>query len=645
MQRFWHVMKRTRTVSNPTNMLFFDTETLSEIEDGKPNVQIHKLWFGFAMAYRREGLEHTRYKEIYFKDTKTFWNFVLTRLDKKRPLWIFAHNMPFDLTIVDAWLSGDFYNIKVDLPVLDDPPIILLCSHSLGKLAFVDTFNYWKVGIADIGKNVGMDKLVMPDHHLYNEQWKQYCRRDVEIISAAIDNLIVWLESNDLGSMKYTTPSIAMSVYKHRFMPIDTILVHNDEKALELERGAYHGGLVMPYFIGEVNKTLYKFDVNSLYPAVMKKQYPVRLIQQFHKCNPDLLRKYLDGKGAVALVSIKTDDDPYPVVWGNKLIEAIGTFTVPLCGEELINALDKGHVTAVYRTQIYDMEDIFSSYVDYFWEMRKETLKLGDDMGNIFAKLMLNSLYGKFGQQSHVWVNLNPNSLEATYAVYGKEMPSIYKKMASFPIWDIGVHRWKPLGLPEELTIRALPDNVEFKVVRGEHHESSPIIAAYVTAYGRAFMRNLRSIAGKRHSFYTDTDSLITDSQGRQNLSSAGFINPVELGMLKLEGESGKTIIYGPKDYVFGENVVIKGVRKNATRKCLHCKTDNHVSLQTCVNCNRILSSNTFYQTQFEGLKSVLRRSPEPFIRISQVAKTLSRKFTKGTVRADGWVDFLRLNL
>jgi hypothetical protein len=136
-------------------------------------------------------------------------------------------------------------------------------------------------------------------------------------------------------------------------------------------------------------------------------------------------------------------------------------------------------------------------------------------------------------------------------------------------------------------------------------------------------MRTLREIAGVHNVYYTDTDSLFVNEKGSTRLRSDGWVNDHTLGSLKLEGVEDSVIIRGPKDYKFGVSETIKGIRKNATQ----------------------IDENTYQQIQFEGLKSVLRRKPEPYITISQVTKTLSRVVTKGVVRKDGWVDYIRLDL
>jgi len=98
-------------------------------------------------------------------------------------------------------------------------------------------------------------------------------------------------------------------------------------------------------------------------------------------------------------------------------------------------------------------------------------------------------------------------------------------------------------------------------------------------------------------------------------------INPAKIGYLKHEGDYRECSFFGPKDYSVDGKTVLKGIRQDAFN----------------------LGNGEYMQNQFEGLKSVLRRNPEPFIEIAWVNKLNRRIFTNGTVGTDGWVKPFRL--
>jgi DNA polymerase elongation subunit (family B) len=265
---------------------------------------------------------------------------------------------------------------------------------------------------------------------------------------------------------------------------------------------------------------------------------------------------------------------------------------------------------------------IFSEYVQYFYSLRIQYKADKNTIGDKFAKMMLNSLYGKFGQRSSEWVELNADTLLGVYAIHKLPLPGCYENVKGLPRIGHGAIRWQPIGLPHPVTIRRFGGRLEIKCDRGEHWESSPIIAANITALARTRLRYLIGKAGKGNVFYCDTDSLFVNRRGFDKLRRIGEIDSKILGKLKLEDESICTEIRCPKDYTFAGNIVIKGIRKNAIP----------------------IGPAKYRQQSFEGIKSVLRRNGEKYIRIGWIEKQLSRTYSKGIVRPNGWVDFIELN-
>ena len=638
-------MTPIKQIQYPTNLLFFDTETKAHKLKRKPKSEFHKFWFGHVLAYRREANIRTRIIDQPIKSVDAFWKLIINRLDPKRPLWCFAHNIIFDLTILDCWQRADEYGIEIDMPVLDDPPVIICCSHERGKVNFIDTFNYWKCSVSDIGVSLGTPKLKLPKSPELSPKWLAYCRQDVHILGRAIDQLIRWLSDNDLGPLSYTIASIALNTYKHRFMPTNTIHIHDNDQLLSLERRAYHGGLTHSYFLGAVSGPIYKLDVNSLYPSVMLNNYPVQPISSPHVSTKRELLRAMHDHGAVAECVIDTNDHPYPVHDGHRLLEAVGHYRTVLCGQELYDALENDHVYSLGRVQLYELADIFSKYVNYFWTKRLEYKAANNGVGSMFCKYLLNSLYGKFGQRSTIWVDLNYDMLTSLYQQQGLEIPSDYDNENCLPDFSFGINHWQPLNYPEPLTLRFINGSLQIKQVQGDHHESSPIIAAYVTSYARSQMRGLRQISGEKNSFYTDTDSLFVNQRGFDNLQRKKQISSDRLGKLKLEEILTKLTIFGPKDYVTNNARVIKGIRKDAVPLCPAC-LEPLSKRQYCNTCKKpYINVTTFQQIQFEKVKSILRREPLPYIEIKQIVKTLSRKYNKGTVSPSGWTNYPRLGL
>lgn len=617
-----HVMKQRKTGSHPSNFMFFDTETkdISKVKD--KDKEYHALWFGVAWCMRYEGGKPTRNLVKRFNTKEGFYEILESRLDNKRPLYVFAHNLGFDLTSVDFWIQADERGYECNYCILENPPLFLSYTVNKCKVVFLDTFNFWKTGVAEMGSSLKMEKLSMPDINAPYKEWTEYCKRDVEILVNQVVGLIDFLSENNLGSFSISAPSLAMNTFKRCFMKHE-VLLHDRSAVLLLERQCYYGGLVKNFFIGKSNKErLINLDVNSLYPFVMQRKLPISLEGSEKNVSVTRLRELLKNYGICADVIVDSHTETYLKKNDGKLKEYIGRFQTYLCGEELENAVNRNHVRHCSFASWYKVDYLLQEYVTFFWNLRKEYQRQGDKVKEQFVKLLLNSLYGKFAMRGYNWQDYSLKNLEEYYLINGGVLPDHYRSKTWEPPINGPVTNVLLDGLDKPVPFRYLGGKIQIKMPTGEHSESFTAISGFITSYAREHLRTLVRIASPFNVYYCDTDSLFVNQRGYRNLINACQINPTELGMLKVVGESSEWEFNGPKDYRFGGKDVLKGIRKNAIK----------------------VSKNTFKQVQFEGLKSILKRGGQGYIEIKQIIKHLSREFDKGTITNNGRVIPLVLN-
>jgi DNA polymerase family B len=615
-KRIPHIVRIQKKAEYPTNMLFFDTETYTELQESELPIERQILQFGYAYAFRFENGKKTRERYCRFDDSKTFFDFLISRLDESRPLHVFAHNLKFDLTIVDFFHWSERNNFHVDAACFEDPPFFILGHYKRKRVKIIDTFNYWRQSVEDIGKSIRVEKLSRPNPNASKKVWDEYCKQDVTVIAEAVCRLNAWLKDNDLGSFGLSTPAIALSTFKHRFLDKE-IYIHDNTKICQLERAAYYGGLVNCFYIGKIPKQkLYKLDVNSLYPFVMQNTFPVRLRERLENPSVYQTKELLRHLGGVAKVIVNTKTRTYPIRYNGRLCYCNGHFQTYLCGPELLRAIYSSDIESVAYLATYETAKIFNSFVSYFWKLRKQYQENDDFVSQYFCKIIMNSLYGKMGQMGHNMQELSPENLELLYQHYGMEMPTCYNDEKNLMKESHSQSTWKPIDFPRGIQIKRVNNLSLIKMPPIEHKESFPAIAAYVTAYAREYLLSLIRCAGDRNVYYCDTDSLFVNQKGYDNLSIAGHINKDILGKLKIEKATDHVLIRCPKDYEFGDEVARKGIRKDAIQ----------------------LGPNTYKQKQFEGIKSVIKRGYDAYIDVKTIIKDVSRNYTKGEVSKSGWV-------
>jgi len=585
-----HYIKANKACETPANAVWVDCET-DEVDAGEQGVGhvLREGWACFRRLYAPG--KWTDPEWVRFTTREEFWEWLDARTAHKKCLYIFVHNSSFDYPVLDVFGQLRSLGWKLTGAVIDAPPTILTFARGSAKIKALDTLNIWRVPLKAIGEMVGLPKLDMPTKSAGRDAWDAYNRRDVEIIMTACMQWWAWLKDEDMGGFAPTLASQALRTWRHRYMH-HRVLVHDNEDLLAMERESYHGGRVECFRLGAYRGSFHVLDVNSPYPSVMRgAMYPAQLA--FYRPVMGRLnwRKYAEELCIVARVRLRTDTPIYPMLSGGKLIFPVGEFTAALCGPELMEADKRGHLIEVESAAFYRGAAIFTQFVDDLYARRVAARSRGNPTLAYNYKILLNSLYGKFGQRGQVWSELEPTD-------------------------DMSARFWQQIDAQtrEVRTFRQLGGLVQELEHEPESRESCPAIAAYVTSYARLRLWQLIEMAGRENTYYVDTDSLVVNDAGRERL--AGEIDPDVIGMLKLEKVARRIELRGAKDYTIGDVVKIKGVRRDA----------------------KWLDKDTVQQARWRGLRGQLQDGDLGMPTTALVRKHLSRRYTKGTPQPSGLV-------
>jgi hypothetical protein len=133
--------------------------------------------------------------------------------------------------------------------------------------------------------------------------------------------------------------------------------------------------------------------------------------------------------------------------------------------------------------------------------------------------------------------------------------------------------------------------------------------------------------AGARHYYNRDTDSLIVDSHGFENLEREGWVKPGVFGKMSIVEEEGRRLehvdgtIYGNKHYIIDGVIKRKGVKHDAEE----------------------VEPLVFRQKYFiTGIRSYWM-GDRFGVRVKIERKDLNTPYMKGTPTMSGWVEPLVL--
>jgi hypothetical protein len=458
--------------------------------------------------------------QAYSEDFENMRIFSTDPLDLQRLLtqrtnraWFVTFNLAFDGMVISKMLKGKGY--KVDVCFAGTRMIRMTIYKGKLKWVIMDLRNVFpNTNLAKIGEILDFNKLEKPDYlgkrapetaqeHAY---FFKYAMRDAEICFK-MANLI----RSEFKTFRTTCAGLAIRVFKRDYCHIRKFPTYNDVLNDKL-RLAYHGGRTECFIRGANELPIDVYDVNSLYPYVMKvKPYPNILENFTHQSNINL------EKEGIAHVQVLQDANFPPIAVKRmcqdgliKLMFPNGTFDAWCTYPELreLEASNSGKILKVYEA--YQWQNVcnpFVPYIDAMYE-KKQLASMNNDPRRMLYKIMLNSTYGKFGEHGTM----------------------------TFRTFD-----------GEDIILESNPPPK-----RAWYH--SVVFASYITAYARLHIWHILKSLNPTKVYYTDTDCAHTNEDLKHLCSE-------KLGDLKLEKHANeKQACYiRSKFYMINDSVTMKG--------------------------------------------------------------------------------------
>lgn len=339
-----------------------------------------------------------------------------------------------------------------------------------------------------------------------------------------------------------TAPSLAFNIFKkHYYNSEKHPISKNPYKEDKFIRESYVGG------IAEVFKPVlengYCYDANSLYPFVMKKfKYPVGRGKFVKGCEIDI-NNFIGFIECEVIVEKEINFLPYRDL-KRGLITPVGEWKGVYFHAEVKKAIELGYKINYIKGIKYEKEDyIFNNYVSELYKIRKDST---NKSMNVIAKLLLNSLYGRFGMKLFI---------ESTKFVHYKKIRELRKTHEILNVNYLG----NDLYIVSCKLKKTMSPDMLFK--NTINTEAAVQIASAVTSYARIFMYDFKNIKNNE-CYYTDTDSIFVKEKLDEKFIGGN------LGEFKLEYKIEKAYFIAPKVYYISlkdnqSKIVLKGVRKS----------------------------------------------------------------------------------
>lgn len=502
---------------------------------------------------------------------------LLTRQNRGKTIYAHAGGT-FDHLHLIPWLTlhHDEFDYKI-VPLQSAIQVLQVTARaSKYRFTFLDSLRLLPMGLDKVAKTFGFKGKL--DHSLKKHEdhpsWVPYLEQDCRALYQAVSTFQKLVTDKLKGELGITAPSTAMLLFRRNFLgrgktPAMVPQHRHFPKCKSKEcGGCLHAFMRRGYYGGRVEvfrpkgSGLSYFDVNSSYPRAMLESMPAgaRVVRKGPevKSQRDFDRLDLGNVGFVECTveiprTCYLPPLPYREEKTGKLLFPVGRFSGVWSYEELKllrHPLVRGRIVSVVQSVWITRSTLFFDFVKTLYPYRDKTSAQYDEGLALIAKLMMNSLYGKFG--------MIEERREIRLLRPGDAMP----EGATLPIL-FGDNNFEEDSGEEDLQSRVIYVD---KVVRAPY--IIPQISAHITALGRVRLWNFMAgiLERKKKLYYCDTDSLLTDDH--QIPSSS------ELGELKNEfpGEKLRVVAMGPKMYMLSKRKPFLGEHTKDCRDPKVCK-------------------------------------------------------------------------
>lgn len=433
--------------------------------------------------------------------------------------------------------------------VLKGTPTILSAKTPSGSITVVSASNYAPLLPADVCRSTGVRVEPPADLGDTAEDWgptdEAYCLA----LTRWFRRVIADWHTAAVGPWADTAGGLGVSLWRG----LDgrrAVRRHTDEDAAEIEAGAMHGGRAAVWFYGSVgdrsacppppadpppegsypNLTgkAHKLDVRSMYPWILGAElFPVALKAVRWGISVEKLAGLTRYQGGIADVTIESQSGEYPYRDGRRIRYPVGRFRTTLAGAELERAIRDREVVECHALCRYELGRPFVRWSDRVLRERMNAKAQRDPCGELFWKVLSNSFGGKFAQRRRRWVACPRELPERRWGEY------LLKTVDG----EVPERRRALCGIP-------------FRLLTGGAGSRLPAaVYAYLTAYGRMYMRGIRSALGSRCVLSQDTDGVWVTDEGLARARRIGLLDHDTPGSLRHECSASYARWWDAKHY------------------------------------------------------------------------------------------------
>lgn len=486
-----HYLRRNDTVWTPPAVIYLDTETRTISNVGQ-DVLVMRLWVARFIDRRPATLSKPDVIEAWGYTSKQLVEFIDRVFVGRKTVWLFAHNLAFDLSTTRLPMVMTDAGWQVSDAAIGGKAPWVRIGKSSRVLTVVDSGSWLPVKLDDIGTAIGIAKPELPDEMAGSDVWLGRCRADVDILATAMGQILDWWDEHGLGRFNITGPACGWNAFRHMWT-VQRIVVNPEAPGVEADRLAVHGGRRGVWRVGRLQLgPLLELDFTAAYPRVAAElALPVRRAAAFDSLRLDDSRLFSDRWGVLAEVELETDVPRWPVRWHKATWYPVGRFRAHLAGPEIAEAARLGCLRAIGPGHVHQLGSVLMSWARWVLSVQEDQSGQHPPAARILAKHWGRTVIGKFSARSFDKVEMGASPV----AGWGYEEGWDRATGSKGGYVDIAGRRWW-------VASGAISDN------------AYPAVHAWVESHVRVRLSRVLECLGDSAVIQCDTDGLITTRQG-----------------------------------------------------------------------------------------------------------------------------------
>jgi len=365
------------------------------------------------------------------------------------------------------------------------------------KLIMVDVKSWLPKALSTIAELVGHPLAEQPGPAAWRGDKLSWAESVCEVLDLSIGGLRDWIRDSDMGNWRPTGAGMAWANWRHAHYS-HRVLAGGDSETTACEAASLGSGRAEAWRYGLQDSPPYiEWDLPLAYPRVaLDAILPVAFFGETFNRKLDQQLNHGDAKRTLIRATVHQDLPVLGVKDDGHWVWPVGKLQGWWWDDELSLARTFGADITIERALIYRAAPVLKAWAEWIIPFIESPDSSGTALQRAAVKHWSRSLIGRFGLKYEDW---RPEFVPADPGIYTAYLND-YDENVTNRLMVVGDQTW----LSNE---------------RRYSSESVPSIMSAIIAECRIRLWQLMLIAGLDHVIYVDTDSLICDQVGSDQLA------------------------------------------------------------------------------------------------------------------------------